>query len=410
MEYGNQDFLPVILGTALGAYGIARSLNEAYSVRSLALGRAALPDTADSDIVKVRAYDHFDEPDFVIDTLQTLSEENPDRTVLVIPTIELYTNILIERRHLLAGNVVPVVCQKSHAEMLMTKSAFYETCAALGVPHPQYKVLTYEDSEKPDLGEDLPLPYPAIVKPSETDLYPRLTFEGRKKVYKVQNPAQLRQVVKMVFASGYREDMLVQEFLPGNETVMQSVNTYSDSKGRLRVSTVGQIILADQSPTFIGNNDAIATTSNPKAMEDIRRLLDDVGYQGLGNFDLMEDKETGEYKLLEMNLRLSATSYYTTLAGANMPQAFVEDLVYGREPKPLATDALRLWLNVPYWVAEAFSPKPLRPMLRAARKGGSANTLWYRPDLNPKRVATLLKISARQTLSVIRNHDGGINR
>ena len=55
MSYGNADFVPVILGTHIGAYNIARCLHEAYGVRSLALGRIALRETAHSAIVDVRA-------------------------------------------------------------------------------------------------------------------------------------------------------------------------------------------------------------------------------------------------------------------------------------------------------------------------------------------------------------------
>ena len=42
MTYGNDDFVPVILGTNLTTYTMARSLHEAFGVRSLALGRFPL--------------------------------------------------------------------------------------------------------------------------------------------------------------------------------------------------------------------------------------------------------------------------------------------------------------------------------------------------------------------------------
>ena len=61
--YGDADFLPVVLGTNLNTYNIARSLHEAYGVRTLALGRAALRETASSAIVDVRTFPDLDEPD-----------------------------------------------------------------------------------------------------------------------------------------------------------------------------------------------------------------------------------------------------------------------------------------------------------------------------------------------------------
>ena len=80
MQLGNDDFVPVILGTNLNAYNISRSLHEAYGVRSLALGRFAVRETADSTIVEVRARADFADADVIVSVLDEVAREFPDRT------------------------------------------------------------------------------------------------------------------------------------------------------------------------------------------------------------------------------------------------------------------------------------------------------------------------------------------
>ena len=63
-----RDFVPVILGTGLGAYNLARSLHEAFGVRSIALGRYALRETAHSRIVEVRVRRDFDDEQIIVAT------------------------------------------------------------------------------------------------------------------------------------------------------------------------------------------------------------------------------------------------------------------------------------------------------------------------------------------------------
>ena len=129
--YGDADFLPVVLGTNLNTYNIARSLHEAYGVRTLALGRAALRETASSAILDVRAYRDFDEPARIVEVLREIAAEFPDRKRLLIANIELYTNVVLAHRDELAELYLIPLTDAATAEKLMTKSRFARTCAEL---------------------------------------------------------------------------------------------------------------------------------------------------------------------------------------------------------------------------------------------------------------------------------------
>lgn len=410
MNYGNDDFVPVLLGSGVGAYNIARSLHEAYGVRSLALGRAALHETAHSAIISVRASRDFDAPDSIVATLLAVADEHAGRQLLLIPTVEYYTNVVIDHRDVLAERYIIPLVERELADTLIEKTAFYRTCEKHGVPHPRTTVVTPARQGDVTIGEALPFPYPVIAKPSNTDVYPRLSFEGKQKVYRIENAEELRRVVGLVFDGGYDGDLIVQEFIPGDETVMRVANTYSDRHRRMRFASVGQVIMADHDPAMVGNNNAIMSIHDPKLTESMRALLDAVGYTGTANFDVMWDHRDGISKVLEVNLRLGATGYYTMAAGGNVVRALVEDRVYGRDPGDQVTEVEALWINLPRLVSRIFTPRSLRARVRAAARLRTAHTLWYRPDLSARRLVSVLRVDMRYALSAFKYSRSGMNR
>ncbi len=409
MKFGSKEFVPVILGTGLSAYGIARSLHEEYGVHSLALGRAHLRETAHSKIVAVRVYEQFDDADFIIRTLNALTEEFPGRTLMVFPTIEMYAYTVIERAAELSENIVVPLPDAAAFSRVKNKRDFYEACEEFGVPYPAYTIVNETHQDDPLLGENLDFPYPAVVKPSDTSIYPRLSFAGRKKVYRVANPTELREVVQLVFQGGYEGDLIVQEMLPGNETIMQVANSFSTPSGLVDSVVVAQVILADQSPTLVGNFEALVPVVNGPSEEDLARLLEGLGYAGFANFDLLLDKRTGVYKVLELNVRLGGASYYATLAGINLPARSVESFIHRRLDSPSPAPQKKLWLNVPYPLLRRYAPKALLALAAEAARNGKGDTLWYREDLSVRRVVTLLEYEARVIQKTIRYHDNGVN-
>ncbi|MBC7291953.1 MAG: hypothetical protein H5T83_11565 [Actinotalea sp.] len=410
MTYGNEDFVPIILGTNVNTYNVARSLHEAFGVRSLALGRFPLRETAHSRIVDVRTYRDFDSPDVVVRTLLDLAEELPGRRRLLIPNIELYATILLERRAELEGHFLIPLVDAGLARRLMNKSSFAQICADLGVPHPATVVVTPQTPRDATLGADLPFAYPVVVKPADTDTYPRLRFEGKQKVYVVADAAELRSVADRVYEAGYEDDLVVQELIPGDETVMRVANAYSDRSGRMRVLSIGQVALAEWDPRWAGNYNAILTIDDEELAGSIRRLLDGLGYRGPANLDVMYDRRDGTSKILELNLRLGACSFYTMAAGANLARCFVDDLVHERELPELTTRDERLWVNLPYPAALAFIPRSLRARVRAAARHGVWHTLYYRADRSRARLLDVARIDLRHTLDYLRYARTRLNR
>lgn len=409
-DLGNADFVPIFMGTGLGTYALARSLHQAYGVRSLALGRAALDETADSAIVEIRVYPSFGDEEFIIETLLALAREFEGRKLLLIPAIEFYTNVVSRNRAVLDEHfVIPLPPQKL-VERLIDKRTFYEACAAAGLAYPDTAFVTKEEHSKGWDPDSLAFVPPLIIKPADTDTYQRTQFPGRKKIYRAESLGEVTTVVDMIYGSEYCGDLVIQQYLGGGEEVMRVANTYSDRQGKTVFISVGQVILTELNPSLVGNNNAIATVSDPSLAEKMRHFLDRVGYTGLANFDFMLDTETGEYKVLEVNLRAGATNFYTMAAGGTLAEYVVEDLVYNRSLPMLETEDEALWVNVPAPILALFSPKSTRQQLARARAGGVLHTLVYKEDHSARRFTKRVRLAVKRSVDYFRYNGKRLNK
>lgn len=409
MALADQDFIPVVLGTGLNAYGIARALHEEFGVRTLALGRFPLGETAHSTIIEVRTNPNLDD-EHIVSALDAVAQEFHGKKLLLLPTIEAYTNAVVRHRAALDGQFIIPLVSAEISERLVNKAEFYETCAQLNVDHPRSVIINEPQAADARLGEDLPFSYPVILKPSDTELYPGLKFAGQKKIYLLSDAAQVRETAKLIYAGGYSGDLIVQEYLAGDETVMRVANTYSDHTGRTKYISIAQIVLGEHNPKLVGNMNAVVTIDEPELAATLTRLLDSLNYTGAANFDIMFDKKTGTNKLLELNVRQGAASYYATATGSNLPAQYVRDLIYGEElPYTVTTNSV-LWRNAPLAVVKRYVPAPLKSLLTQGRRARVAHTLWYKKDLSLGRVVSNLKHELRTGRNVVANEKFRINK
>ena len=409
-DLGNADFVPVFMGTGLGAYALARSMHDEYGIRSLALGRAQLDDTADSSIIEVRTYPSFGDPKFIMETLLELPGELGGRKILLVPAIEFYTNVVVENRDQFGPEFLIPLPPKKVVDRLIDKKDFHETCQEAGLPVPETTFISRGDFDRGWRAEQGQLTLPLIVKPTDTDTYQRVSLEGKKKIYRADTQQDVDQIVAFIYGSEYRGDLALQQYLAGGEEVMRVANTYSDPRGKTKFVSVGQIVLAELNPQRVGNYNAIVTVSDTDLSQKIRKFLDDVGYRGIANFDFMLDKQSGEYKVLEVNLRAGATNFYTMAAGGTLAKQMVETMVYEKDVPFLETDQEGLWINVPAPVFALFANQEMKDTYRKAISKGGLHTLRYSPDRSLRRQLRKARISLRSSLDYLKYRNMRLNR
>lgn len=385
------DVRPVILGGDITAYTLVRSFHEAYGVRPLVLnmtkgGPVGLSRLCDHEFVE-----DFGDEAVLIRTLERVGREHggPDKPpLLLIATGDWYVEIVVEHKdHLAQWFTIPYI-DMGLLERIVRKDVFYGILDEVGVPHPATVVVDMST----DAGEerDLPFGYPLVAKPADSSRFHYASVEGKKKVYICESEAELALTLRQVRASTYDGTMLLQEFIPGDDTNMRVLTCYSDREGKVRFGSVGHVLLEEHHPLAIGNPCVIVNTEADEVVEHARRFLEHIGYVGFSNFDLKYDRRDGTYKFFEINVRLGRSNFYVTAGGHNVTEWYVRDWVR-HEPMEGLTIARgeHLFAFVPRSVIRRYV---LDPALRAKalgliEAGRASDPNVYGPDLTLKRRA-----------------------
>ena len=93
-----KKFVPILLGTEIGAYGMARAFWEAYGVRSLAYGTFPLTPTRHSKFIEQRCDERLMDPAVLVSMLNADVGQLNGALGLVIPCGDEYSILLSEHK------------------------------------------------------------------------------------------------------------------------------------------------------------------------------------------------------------------------------------------------------------------------------------------------------------------------
>ncbi len=340
-----KTFLPIILGTDANAYGLARSFNDKYNIKSLALGSFPLKETKNSKIIDVKIIKDINKEEVLINTLLKLGKEYKQKYdyLILLSCAEWYTNPIVNNIEKLKEYYILPFMNKELKDKLEDKESFYQICEKYNLDYPKTYIVTKENKDN----ITLPFNYPVALKPSNSTLYSNVNFEGKEKSYKIKDKDTLKQTVDKIFDSGYNGHIIIQDFIPGSDDTMYVLNCYSNKEGKVKMMCFGRCILEEHSPYGVGNYRAIISDGNKQIYEKIKNFLEDIHYIGFSNFDLKYDYRDQTYKLFEINIRQGRSSYFTTAAGLNLAQYLVEDYVLNLDKNPEYNYNKFLWLHTP---------------------------------------------------------------
>lgn len=310
----SNEFIPVILGGDITAYSLARAFHEAYGVRPVAVSRLHSEMISRSGILENIVIPDLENAALFAQRLCGVAARYPGRRCILLACGDWYVRLIAEHRTALEERFVIPYIPLEQMERLVRKDSFYRLCAELGIPYPKTVVCDCAAIELPEL----PFSYPIIAKPAASAEYHYAQFSGKRKVYRLENEMELRDLLRRLRACAYPGKFLLQDFIPGDDTSMRILTCYSDQSGKVRFQSSGHVLLEDHAPMGVGNPVAILKDCNRQVMEDARRLLEHVGYTGFSNFDIRFDARDGSYKFLEINTRLGRSNYYVTAAGDNV--------------------------------------------------------------------------------------------
>ncbi len=329
MRTDDHRFLPVILGGDINAYSLARTFHEAYQIESLVISQISCHLCADSSILQNRIVPDMDKEEVFLKTLEHISQEYSKTKLILLACGDWYVRLVVEHRSILEeqGFILPYIGE-SLLNQLVLKDQFYKLCDEVNVPYP--RTFIYDTKHPADLAQ-VDLTFPLVAKPASSAAYHYAQFPGKKKVFFFDDLSSLEEMLDNLRASSYQDKFLLQEFIPGDDTQMRILTTYSDRTGKMRFAAFGQTLLEDKNTMGIGSPVAIISRENHTVVEEAQRLLDSVGYTGFANFDIKVDPRDGRHYFFEINTRLGRSNYYVTASGHNVARWIVEDLIEKRE-------------------------------------------------------------------------------
>jgi len=388
-------FLPLLFGGDINVYSVARAFHEAYGMKSTCYGKYPSGPAFDSAIIDYRVCAQNEDAAAFCQNVTSFAAAHSDKTILLVACGDSYVKLAADHKHSFPPNVVTPYIDGAQLDGLIHKERFYELCDAQNIAHPETFIYNRQ------LGHTFELPFepPYICKPSNGVAYWAHPFTGNEKVFKCKDRAALEAVLDKVYASGYADTMIIQDFIPGDDSYMRVLTNYSDQTGKVKLMCLGHVLLEEHTPHGIGNHAVILTEHEPELCDALKVFLENIGFVGFSNFDLKYDKRDGKYKVFEINCRQGRSNYYVTGAGYNIARLLVEDYIEGHALPCVVADSVSLWRVVPQRVAYRYISKAYHSRMKELiRAGKVTNPLFYAADRAPIRLFRLWKNQLGQFL------------
>lgn len=326
-----KTFIPLIINTDIFGYYWSRSMNDEYGVKSYILGHVPLALTNTSKIIEhIKYVDDLKTDENYVNEVITYAKEikqlHPDAEIVLVPTNDDYVQLTINNREALEAHVKFHVPSKELMDQIMDKEKFYDLATKHGLSM-AYTIFHQVGDSIPDVPADN---FPMVVKPNDGILYYKNPFEGQDKIFFCDTPERMHEVINMVEASGYDDKLILQEYIPGNDTYLGDAHLYVNTEGGVQFVSLSQVILQEPEGSAIGNYVTLISRYDRKIMETFKEFLLDIGYTGFANFDFKRDAETGEYKVFEINMRAGRSAYYVEYSGESLAKNLVDDIVYDK--------------------------------------------------------------------------------
>jgi D-aspartate ligase len=229
---------------------------------------------------------------------------------------------------------------------------------------------------------------PFVVKPADSSEYWRHKFDGMKKVYFPDSLDEAKRIAEKIYASGYSGKILIQEYVGkrnGRSSTAASVLTvFCDKNARAVRAVLGDVLLEELGNTARGNYSAIVTRPLDSISKKLLTLLEEIGYTGVANIDILTSVE-GSY-CLELNARQGRSFDYLRISGVNLAKLFVQEMLGEKTETDLAyRDAL--WRSVRWRTVEKHTKNKalLKRAYRLERGGRSGTPYNFKSDKSPGR-------------------------
>ena len=382
-------FLPIILGSDLNTYSIAREIHEAYGMKSVVATSVILLPCVDSQIINFYKKENFSKDPAVfkeiLDKVYDDYKKDYENFIIFAPDDVMRTFALNNVDKLNFKPLMPYA-DREVIRGIATKNDFYEKIKDLDLA-PKTFVANIKNYK------DLDYPENVFIKPDNDVLYKTLNFDGWQKGYHSRSKEETFKILENIFNNGYDHNVIVQEFVEGGDGTEYSVEGYR-SKSTISMS-ISKNILLDKRVEWIGNFVGKIDSDQDILYDYARDLLESLGIYGLFNIDFKQDINTGKFYAFEINLRQGRSHYYATLNGVNTSKIAIDDLIFDKQVEILGDKKYRYYNLDLDQTIDNLEPNLREEFVSEERKANSSNPLIYKKDLNFKRKIKMKKYISR---------------
>lgn len=228
-----------------------------------------------------------------------------------------------EHREELARYYALLLNDAEVADAVLQKDLFQPLAAARGLPIP--RALPWEALEAFDR--------PVLVKPRSklgwnvSPVHLRLFGHcGKARIF-----ANGRALLAETLAPQLRDEILIQEYMTGDDRQIWSFHGFADESHRLLDWFIGRKIRTY--PALTGESTYLELARDEELAALGPRLVAELPLKGVFKIDLKRDARTGRLRLLEVNARYNLWHYLGAANGVNLPRTAYDYLVYGKRPE-----------------------------------------------------------------------------
>ncbi len=389
------DFFVLILGTDANAYYMARCCYEEYKIKPHLIGQRRLAFTKFSNILSVEYCPDFWKEKTFLEVINNYAKNSEYKKILLVSTNETYTEYISKNKEKLNKKFVYNLPSIEIIKTLTNKENFYKTYENSELTFPK---TIYFDAKK-DKIESIKIQFPLVLKPANVVKYNHVDFVGKNKIYKIDNQSELEKTINVIKNSEYDDRLIIQEFIPGDDSYLFDSVIYVDKNSKCKVISFAQIGMQERTKSMVGNAALLINGFNTfdgnteKQINNIISFIEKIGYMGFAEIDMKYDYRDKTFKVLEINARQGRCSYYLTPLGCNLIKIMVDDVIKNKDiEKKVLTEKVLLTF-VPKGIIKKYctNKKLKKEALKLWKKGNVVKPMDCKLDKNFKRFLMLRK-------------------
>jgi predicted ATP-grasp superfamily ATP-dependent carboligase len=175
-----------------------------------------------------------------------------------------------------------------------------------------------------------------------------------------------------------REQLVLQEYIPGDDRNIWSFHGYADERGKLLAWFIGRKIRTD--PPLVGLSSYLELAHDNAFAVVGRQIAERAGLKGVFKIDVKQNAVTGAWRVLEVNARFNLWHYLAARNGLNLPRIAYDYLLYGKRPATQAYGTDCRWLALRH---------DYRAYRALAARGELSAWAWVRSILRSPKVYEL---------------------